>query len=128
MLPVDILRYITQFLLVQEAIRFENNIAMKLNSTCHYKMLKYKQPFKRKEFFNGRYIEITTENIHGKVFSNVTLPKKSFVITHREDISTKNANTKAFKLMCGSQNSLICASLRSMYLNPSGALLIYTPH
>ena len=53
MLPVDVLRHIIQFLLVEEAIRFENNIAMKLNSTCHYKMLKYKQPVLRKEFFNG---------------------------------------------------------------------------
>lgn len=125
MLPVDVLRHITQFLLVEEAIRFENNIAMKLNSTCHYKMLKYKQPFLRKEFFNGRYIVINTENIHGKVFSEVTLPKKTFVITHREDISTKNANTKAFKLMCGTHQSLICPSLKNMFLNTTGALLVY---
>ena len=125
MLPVDVLRYITRFLLVEEAILFENNIAMKLNSTCHYKMLKYKQPFKQKKFFNGRYIVINTENIHGKVFSEVTLPKKTFVITHREDISTSKANLKAFDLMCGTHKNFICASLKSMYLNPTGALLMY---
>ena len=125
MLPVDVLRHITQFLLVEEAIRFENNIAMKLNSTCHYKMLKYKQPFLRKEFFNGRYIVINTENIRGKVFSEVTLPKKTFVITHREDISTSKANLKAFNLMCGTHQSLICPSLKSMFLNTTGALLMY---
>ena len=125
MLPVDVLRYITEFLLVEEAILFENNIAMKLNSTCHYKMLKYKQPFKRKKFFNGRDIVINTENIHGKVFSEVTLPKKTFVITHRELISTSKANLKAFNLMCGTHNNLICASLKSMYMNPTGAVLMY---
>ena len=125
MLPVDVLRYITEFLLVEEAILFENNIAMKLNSTCHYKMLKYKQPFKRKKYFNGRDIVINTENIRGKVFSEVTLPKKTFVITHREVISTSKANLKAFNLMCGMHNNLICASVKSMYLNPTGSLLMY---
>ena len=125
MLPVDVLRYITEFLLVEEAIRFENNIGMKLNSTCHYKMLKYKQPFKRKKYFNGRDIVINTENIHGKVFSEVTLPRKTFVITHREDISTSKANLKAFDLMCGTHKNFICASLKSMYLNPTGAVLMY---
>ena len=125
MLPVDVLRYITRFLLVEEAILFENNIAMKLNSTCHYKMLKYKQPFKQKKFFNGRYIVINTENISGKVFSEVTLPKKTFVITHREEISTCKANLKAFDLMCGTYNKLICASLKSMYMNPKGKLMMY---
>ena len=125
MLPVDVLRYITRFLLVEEAIRFENNIAMKLNSTCHYKMLKYKQPFKRKKFFNGRDIVINTENIRGKVFSEVTLPKKTFVITHREVISTSKANLKAFDLMCGTHQNFICASLKSMYMNPTGAVLMY---
>ena len=125
MLPVDVLRYITEFLLVEEAILFENNIAMKLNSTCHYKMLKYKQPFKRKKFFNGRDIVINTENIRGKVFSEVTLPKKTFVITHREVISTSKANLKAFNLMCGTHQNFICASLKSMYMNPTGAVLMY---
>ena len=125
MLPVDVLRYITEFLLVEEAILFENNIAMKLNSTCYYKKLRYKQPFKRKRFFNGRDIVINTENIRGKVFSEVTLPKKTFVITHREVISTSKANLKAFNLMCGTHQNFICASLKSMYMNPTGAVLMY---
>ena len=90
---------------------------MKLYNTTHYKSLFYKQPYRKKKYFNNRYIIINTERLYNKVFSEVNnLPKKTFVITHREDISTKIANQKAFNLMCGTNNRLRNMSLSSNYV------------
>ncbi len=108
MIPIDMLRHITGFLRVADAILLENALAVKLYITSHYKSLLYKQSYSYMYHFNNRYIYIDTYRISDTVFSLVKpLPKSDFVIRHTDEISTKEANKKAYEALCAKESKAL---------------------
>lgn len=101
MIPDDLWRHIVQFLRVEGALSLENALVKKINKTEHYKDLYYRQSYFKMYMYHKRKIHIDTYNICGTVFSLVKpLPKSDFVIRHKEKISTKDANKKAYEALC----------------------------
>lgn len=108
MIPDDLWRHVIHFLRVEGALSLENALVKKINETEHYKTLLFKQSYFKTYDFNNRKIHIDTYNISGTVFSQVKpLPKREFVIRHKEKISTKQANQKAYKVMCEKENRVL---------------------
>lgn len=101
MIPDDLWRHIGSFLRVKEAVGLENALVKNLHSKEHYLELLYKESYSRLYIFNTRKINIETYRICGVVFSLVKpLPKSDFVIRHTDEISTREANKRAYDALC----------------------------
>jgi hypothetical protein len=108
MIPDDLWRHVVHFLRVEGAVQLEAAISKKLNPTEHYKALLFKQSYFKTYEYNNRKIHIDTYNLSGTVFSQVKpLPKREFVIRHKEKISTKQANLKAYEVICKKENRVL---------------------
>tara|TARA_B000000437_G_scaffold210494_1_gene180480 strand:+ start:1931 stop:2287 length:357 start_codon:yes stop_codon:yes gene_type:complete len=108
MIPDDLWRHVVHFLRVEGAVNLEVAISKRLNPTDHYKALLYKQSYFKTYDFNNRKIHIDTYNLSGTLFSQVKpLPKREFVIRHKEKLSTKEANRKAYNVMCQKENRVL---------------------
>lgn len=108
MIPDDLWRHVVHFLRVEGAMQLEVALSKRLNQTEHYKALLFKQSYCKTYEYNNRKIHIDTYNLSGTVFSQVKpLPKREFVIRHKEKISTKQANLKAYEVMCQKENRVL---------------------
>ena len=112
MLPDDLLRHITSYLRVQESLHMEVAIRCKLYDQKHYKKIWYREDCKKKYTFNHRDISIHSYRIGEAVYSMVsTRPKMQFNILHREEISTREANKKAYESMILNDSLYLCRRL-----------------
>jgi hypothetical protein len=108
MIPDDLWRHVVHFLRVEGAMQLEVAISKRLNRSEHYKALLFKQSFFKTYDYNNRKIHIDTYSLSGTVFSLVKpLPKHEFVIRHKEEISTKLANLKAYEAMCVKEGKVL---------------------
>lgn len=96
MLPKDILRMVTDFLRVEECLRLEVACQEVLFDKEHYQNRIYSQSIVKFFLRKNIKIMIETHRIKDTVFSMVRKGKKEFLIRHREEISTKDANNKVF--------------------------------
>ena len=95
MLPTDVLRRITDFLLVEECFMMENILGIQLFDKEYYDKKRYREPYMR----IGNNMEIETRRIQDTVFSQVKTRKREFLIRHKEDLSTQEANDKAYNAL-----------------------------
>ena len=112
MLPDDLLRHITSYLRVQESLHMEVATRCKLYDQKHYKKIWYGEDCKKIYTVNNKDISIHTYRIGKAVYSLVsTRPKMQFNILHREDISTREANKKAYESMILNDSLYLCRRL-----------------
>ena len=98
-LPVEIPRYISRFLLVHGCLNLELCIQRSLFDKEHYEKLLYKEEYKHAYTFKEKEIFIETCRIGNAVYSTVRVAMRSFIIRHTDDISTREANGKAFAIL-----------------------------
>lgn len=100
MLPDDLLREITSYLNVQDSLTMEVAVCRKVYDRVHYKSIWYNETYVKTYDLNNRKIYIETFRINNIVYSVVrTRPSMQFVIQHKEEISTRKANKKAYEAM-----------------------------
>lgn len=109
MLPLDILRNVTSFCYVNEALSLEVALAKTIYNTKHYKDLAYGEEYKRGYTYNGKKLHIESYRICNTLFS---LVNSQFIIRHADDISTRDANKKAFEVICDNENSILKRRLK----------------
>jgi hypothetical protein len=98
MLPLDLLRQISGYLHVRYAVRFDSIFKDKLFAKQHYKRLLETEDYHKRYNFRQRVISIGSYYLSNTVFSLVRSSKgKQFIIRHRDKISTRKANNRAFK-------------------------------
>lgn len=98
MLPLDLLRQISGYLHVRYAVRFDSIFKDKLFAKKHYKRLLHTEDYHKRYNFRRRVISIGSYYLSDTVFSLVKPSAgKQFIIRHRDKISTRKANNRAFK-------------------------------
>lgn len=95
MLPTDVLRRITDFLLVKECFIIENILGIRLFDKSYYDKKRYKEPCIRVQ----NNIQIETRRIQNTVFSQVKTKRYEYLIQHKEELSTREANDKAYNAL-----------------------------
>ena len=62
---------------------------------------------KQEYSYNDKKLYIESYRIHDTLFSLVRPNKSQFIIRHSDDISTRDANKKAFEAICDNENSIL---------------------
>ena len=108
MLPVDLLRRISNFLVVKDAHCFEKAVGKKIYGKKYYATQLYRQDYQKAYDMEDRKVYIDTCRVSDVVFSLVhAYPKKQFVIRHNEDISTIAANIKAYEAVRNREHNIL---------------------
>jgi len=73
----------------------ENILGIRLFDKAYYDKKRYKEPYIRVQ----NNLQIETRRIQDTVFSQVKTRKREFLIQHKEELSTQEANDKAYNAL-----------------------------
>lgn len=116
-LPLDIQRYLSKLLVVRDCLSLELCIRDKINRKTHYEDRLYKEEYKHNYKFHDKIIYIETCRVKSVLFSLVKPMKdfdSHFIIRHTEEISTRGANRKAFKVITDKQKKILARRLEML--------------
>lgn len=116
-LPNDIQRHIATFLLVQGCLNLELSIEKRLFSIQHYKNLLYREDYNHTYKFAKRDVFIETCRLGQAVYSTVRVALRHFVIRHKNNVSTREANRNAFKAMQENESKVLMRRLEMVGFN-----------
>jgi len=111
--PDDIKRHINSFLLVMECLNLEVSIQERMHGKVHYMNRLYKEDYRCEYKTQKNKIWIETQRVGKALYSTVYVREKlrQFVILHKEDISTRSANRKAFEVIKHKQSTVLIRRL-----------------
>ncbi len=116
-LPDDIQRHIGSFLMVQGCLNLELSIEKRLFSMDHYKRLLYKEDYNHTYKFAKRDVFIETCRLGQAVYSTVRVALRHFVIRHKNNVSTREANRNAFEAMQAKESKVLMRRLEMIGFN-----------
>mgnify|MGYP001311807238 CR=1 FL=1 len=111
--PDDIKRHINSFLLVMECLNLEVSIQQRMHEKVYYMGRLYKEDYRCEYKTHKNKICIETLRVGKALYSTVYVRDKlrQFVILHKEDISTRSANRKAFEVIKDKESTMLIRRL-----------------
>lgn len=118
--PDDIKRHIARFLLVMDCLNFEVTLQERIHKKVHYEDRLYNEEYKCEYTTPTRKnkILIVSVRMDKALYSTVYVRDdlRQFVVLHKEDISTREANRKAFEAIKHKEETMLMRRLEMIGL------------
>lgn len=99
-IPNEICKYLTEFLTVRDCLNLEISIHTKIYCKRHYQSKLYKEDYVHEYSIADKKLFVQSCSTKMGLFSIVNpYDQRQFLIRHTEDISTREANKKAYKVI-----------------------------